>query len=337
MDRNTVATPGSQPPAAPTSPLPDSPIVAPAGVQPFPDPIEGVLTHKGFAILGGLPRVGKTTLVVQWIQAWRRGEPIFGHVTHAPTEIYYVALDRPWRQYEPFFAAVGLSDLPHYAVVDDHSFHIERFLNPLSAFSFILDRLKPAPGSLIIPDPLAPLLIRGNPNNSKDVAMSIYALRRAADPFDVSLLGPVHFHKPREQDGTERNIDRIAGSGAFSGYTDCQMYLMHQQPGEEHQVFGWNPPHAAPEEFKLLRGSEGWFQPYTTDDLTKQLTGRNEQSQLLYDLIPDGIPVKTKDLETVAISTLQISKATLYRLLKLLEDAGFITRVHGLVERRKTH
>jgi len=265
------------------------------------------------------------------------GEPIFDHPTTRPTEIAYLALDRSWQRYQELFVSFDLPDLKHYAFADDPAFPLAEFTrNPQKALGLCLDKLAPAPGALVFIDPVSPLCVQGNPNDARAVALSMHAFRRVARERLITLLCLVHFHKPKEDDKSMRGIDQIAGSGAFSGYSDVQMYLQHEQPGSGYQIFGWNPIAAPAEDFQLKRNEQGLFELYTgeseLDELLEPTIGRAGQ---VYDLIPEDTIVPTRELEVMVFVTLHLSRATLFRILRKLEAAGLIVRKHGSVTRRK--
>jgi DNA-binding MarR family transcriptional regulator len=106
---------------------------------------------------------------------------------------------------------------------------------------------------------------------------------------------------------------------------------------EPWHLFEWNPPHEAPQQFKLQRQDNGLFGMYNdvfTDTVTPEV--KPEALALLH-LIPEEGEISTTDLLERAAAELQISPATAYRYLQHLEEALRVERSHGKVRRRKVN
>lgn len=310
--------------------------------QPFLDPIPGVIPFGTVTIFAGAPGVGKTAILAEWCRRWRDGQTICGHPTNKPTAFYYIAADRQWASHAIWFNLAGFPEIPFYSLADDTSFDIRQLVHARHAhdhFLLCFNKLDPIPGSHVFVDPVAPLFIAGDPNRSRDVAVSMLKFSRLAADRKINITCTAHFAKqktdPKEQ--YTRPQDRIAGSGAFSGFSDTQIYLCDPNPPKQkYHLLGWNPRHAPAEEFHFTRGKDGLFVPYKgLVDESKDPT--KDRPTQVFALIPDTESgIEMSDLLDQAKEQLGISRATLNRDLDILMARGLIIRdAFGHYKRRK--
>lgn len=301
----------------------------------FPDPIPGIIPFGTLTIFAGAPAVGKTTMLVDWMRRWKDGRPIWGHPTHPPPGgFYYVAADRG-QTAEQFHAKVGFSEDVHfYSVVSadsgiDHTnFHKDAHGAQLLTSTIVA--MNPQPGSHLFIDPLAPLFITGNQNRSRDVAASLVGLSRIIEERQINITGVCHFAKQKanKNDRYTRPQDRISGSGAFSGFSDTQIFLVDPEPPHQpYYVLGWNPRHHKPEEFKCIR--DEWFEPYVGPDMVGMEDTDGEiitvsVAMQIFGLIlqagKTGIPSPV--LCSQCRAQFSLSKATFYRIIAKLKAEG---------------
>lgn len=259
----------SNPPIAP-------PEASSAAAGSFLDPIPNIIPFRTLTIFAGAPAVGKTTMLVEWIQRWLAGRTICGHSTNLPQHFYYVCADRGL-QSDKFYHMLGdefRDRCTFYSVVsrdsglDPDSFHNQNHGKDL--IKHVFAELNPQPGAHLIIDPLAPLFITGSQNNTRNVAASLIGLSRYIQDYQVNITGTWHFAKQKtdKADRYMRPQDRISGSGAVSGFSDTQIYLVDPEPAAkppiDYHLLGWNPRYAKPEEFRFTR--EEWFVPYVGMD-----------------------------------------------------------------------
>lgn len=253
--------------------------------QPFPDPIPGIIPFGTLTLFAGAPGVGKTAMLADWCARWRDGRTICGKATNRPTGFYYLAADRQWKSHQQWFDAVGFSDIIHYSIADDLLYDlakIQKSFNAIVCFEEAVRRLNPIPGSHLFVDPASPLFIAGDPNRARDVAASLLRFSRVAQQLQICITCTAHFGKqkgdPREQ--YVRPQDRIAGSGAFAGFSDTQIYLVDPLPPDQaYHILGWVPRHGPSEEFHFTRNDQGLFVPY-------QAYAEQEQTELILECVP---------------------------------------------------
>jgi hypothetical protein len=322
----------------------------------YPDPIPGIIPFGTLTIFAGAPSVGKTTLLLEWLRRWRDGRTICGYPTHPPTAFYYISADRGQTK-DYFYTKVGFSDDLHfYSVVSADSRlnvdDLQKEAHGKELFLHVMTELNPIPGSHVIIDPLAPLFISGNQNNSRAVAASLIRMSRMIEERQINITGTAHFAKQKtdKQDRYRRPQDRISGSGSFSGYSDTQMYLVDPEPPRQpYYLFGWNPRHHKPEEFKFTR--DEWFVPYVgpdsvgTDDspvaathISLPSTPESSTVARVHALILSHGPLSTHDLVVKADNDLHISRATTYRVVRALrEDRLIDVSDTGILQAKAPH
>lgn len=312
---------------------------AAAAPAPFPDPIDGILPFATLTLLGGAPGVGKSTLLAQWIAAWRDEQPICDRATHRPTGFYYLSSDRGGGSLRTWFDKAGITDDVHlYNLIDDPQFSLSKLQRPEDALDTLLEvvntKLDPPPGGHLFLDPLAPLWIRGDPNKARDVALSLTRLCRLCLERQVNITAPVHFAKQKGEgkDLYLRPQDRIAGSGAFAGFSDTQVYLCDPNPpAVPCHVLGWVPRHSAPEEFQLQRNKEtGLFEPY---ELYQEL-GLHAK---LLECVP-FTPIEARPLLDRMAEVGEMSIRTARRYLDKFVADGLVLKLrHGWYQRPAQH
>jgi hypothetical protein len=292
----------------------------------WPDPIPGLLPFGTLTIFAGAPGVGKTTMLLEWLRRWRDGRTICTHPTTGPTWVYYVCADRGLLR-EDFYALAGFSEqLSFYSVVSADSGlnvdDLQKSTHGKDLLRHVLTALQPIPGSHLIIDPISPLFISGSPNAQRDVAASLIRLSRTIEEYQINITGTAHFGKQKadKNDRYRRPQDRISGSGAFSGYSDTQIYLVDPEVKQPYYLLGWNPRYSKPEEHKFTR--EQWFVPYIGLDDVGVDPDRPTQ---IAELLPvDGL--RYTEWSDLAQHTFSISERTFERAFALLKDRGIILK-----------
>lgn len=325
-----VFQPHDLPPGSPDHPL----SIPPAA---FPDPIPGILPFGTVNVFAGAPGAGKTTMLAAWYRRWQLGKTICGHATNMPTGICYVAGDRGANAARLIFLQAGLTDLNFYSPIEDSSFDQDTLLNRHVALAIMrtaIEAVDPQPGNILTIDPAAPFYVPGSANDARPVAAMLWALHVIARELQITIIVIGHFHKqPSDPNARYRRPqDRISGSGAWSGFSDTQMYLIDPEPPhQDYHILGWVPRQSAPESFKFRREG-GLFVPHQSlEDVGVQMPVP-EPAYRLMALVPDeGIP--TVQLVATAESLLGMSRSASFRYLKELETLGVITRPHGWVRR----
>jgi hypothetical protein len=298
-----------------------------------------VLDFQTVNVFAGAPGAGKTTLTAEWLLRMYDGRTICGLPTGKPTAVYYLSTDRSGHSTKRLFATHNLPDdyLIYYNPIDDPQFDLRQLRNSqiaLDTLRWCVDRLNPQPGSLLCTDPAAPFFVPGSPNDPRAVAVLMTTLHVIARERQITILVYAHFGKQSADQSQRyrRPQDRIAGSLAWSGFSDAQMFLVEPEPPQQpYHIFGWNPRHSAPAEFKFERRGPV-FVPYRALEDVGAKIQIPANAAATFMLIPvQGIA--TADLWAAVGTTLGVHRATFFRYLDRLEELGAISRTHGYVKR----
>lgn len=312
-----------------------------SGAGPFPDPIPGVIDFRTVNILAGAPGVGKTTMFAEWCARWRDGRTICGLPTHAPTGLFYLSSDRGGHSTNKLLNHHQLLDnyTVYYNPLDDPSFDRRLLGNANVSLETLRWCLKQfatpiIPGSHLAIDPAAPFFVPGSQNEPRAVGRLLWELHIIARELQCTIFILAHFSK-QLADASQRYTrpqDRISGSGAWSGFSDTQIYMVDPEPpAQPYHLLGWNPRHAPPAQFKFVRDGQVFVPYHSLEDVGAKYAVP-ESARALFLLIPDaGCP--TSELESAATALLGISRASLFRYLKVLEAKGVIERPYGRIKR----
>jgi AAA domain-containing protein len=299
----------------------------------FPDPIPGIIPFGTVTLFAGASGSGKSTMLDEWMVRWRDGRPICGQMTNRPTALYLLTADRPWADdHEHWFRLLEWPEVPYYALAE-HALHatLRHQLAAHKLFVHCLDQLQPIPGSHVIVDPITPLFIAGNPNEQRPVAWTLLDMSRICVDRQINITCSAYFGKQKadKKDQYARPIDRIAGSGAFAGYSHCQVYITEPEPPEQpYYALGWKPRHGPEAEFSFVRNAQGLFVPFELyDELNKR--------EAIYHCVPESDATAQEILQRIKGKTgLSIPQGERY-LRELLRDSRIVKVRRGVYRRAK--
>ena len=311
----------------------DAPSFLAEPLAPIPIYLPGGQPH----LLSGPSGVGKTAFLAWWACALRDGLPIFGKPTNAMPWIGLISTDRRQADTNKWFKTAGFPDIPTYSAIDDYTgFNFFKLKGPQAALdklNYILDKMRVPQDALVMLDPIA-WVGGGDLNRYGNVFPAMGALSQLCVQRSITILGLAHTAKQKAdaKDAYQRSQDKILGSMALLGGSGTQMGLEGpDQTGVEGEYrFSWNPHHAPAENYMLSRDNRGLFVPMVDAEKTPF-------REDVYQCIPPDTYLSAKDL--LAVITLQkvdISRASLYRLLDQWLAAGLVERDHGKY-RRKLH
>lgn len=296
---------------------------------PLPDLIPKILMANTINLIAGASGVGKTAMTAEWLARFRDGRSICGKPTTMPAGgLGIVVCDRKWASHKQWFDLVGFGDIPHYSLCDDGGFNPEVLHNRVlldGVFEKAIKSLGLGRGALVVVDPIS-IFISGNLIDYRQTAVSLIKLERICSRLGVTVLGTAHMSKQKgKEDRYLRPQDRILGSTAFAGYTDTQMYLLSPDDLDtEYYGFGWIPHNAPSETFMFTRDSQGLFVPYEMPDKVQ------DQLHIYAMISEDPVGTRTKEILKACQDQINISKATFYRYLTEMKEAGKIEKIgHG--------
>lgn len=275
-------------------------------------------------ILNGASGSGKTTILMQALSKWERGEE-FPMMFDASSCAYLVA-DRSEEQALSFVKRLGLQKVEVYGFVGDPTFPMSLLKDAEALMKECFKKLK-RKFDLLILDPLMPFMRIRNSKDMTAVMESLIPLTRLARAMNITIVGVHHATKTRSDFTFLRPQDRISGSSAFQGYSCDQMTLIEGIERGEHYHMLSITSHFAPEEtYTLDRDCNGFFIPVPEEEL--------KLGKLRHVFKQKG-KVSSKDLISFA-ENLGISKSTLYRELKKLRVDGSLSKEkHGMYVMQK--
>jgi RecA-family ATPase len=189
--------------------------------------IQAIMPTREVHLLAGPSGSGKTTLAVQMIQNYLVGAPLWGRETF-PRGLVYLSCDRS-------LASVSRALARHSLSPADFPVQIERTIpaagNQTRLYSLLLWCQANHPGArFIVIDGFASLVPDSKIADYGTVAAFLKQAQFLCEQWDLTILGLVHATKVRETDRIPNPRQRILGSVAWAGYSDCVIVLDPEDP-----------------------------------------------------------------------------------------------------------
>lgn len=307
--------------------------------------------------MSGATGVGKTALVATWVRRLLDGKGLFRiPLEQSPTEIAILITDRHREGTKYWLERAGvLKDVRLYCLQNDPTTkwslakkpdkHLEFFKDAVGKFGEL------PPGTLLIVDPIS-IFLGGKLHDYSHTAATIGPLNQYVAQQGWTVLGNHHVAKT-SQDPKDRKLrpqDRILGSTAITGYTYTAFYLVGPEelstnplrPADHYEI-GY-VAHAHPsDKYKFKRDESGLFvssdprlrKPGTPAPVLRMDPVTAEAELKFLALIPNYRTVKMAALAKIAKERMDISRATAYRYIRRLVDAGSVTaELDGEYKRR---
>lgn len=238
--------------------------------------VEGYLALGQVHMLAGSSGAGKTSFVAFMLKRILEGQPLFGHKTHRPPFIGYMAGDRTLEDALGCFEAAGVdcSKISLYGLIDDESEGVDADIaligtekGRFNLFWRVLlhwfgERNAP-PGSLLIVDGLVAMLGIDTSSRSlgKEIVRSFVEFCKLCRRKQWTVILIHQGVKQRADSGTRyrRPQDRISGSMFLEAGTSTQMHISQPEDQQKHHEFFWGPHRMPPETHLLRRGEHGEF------------------------------------------------------------------------------
>lgn len=176
--------------------------------------IKGLLP-QGVCIMGGLPKIGKSWLVLDWVDKVAKGESIWGMETTQGTTLYLCLEDTLQRvQHRLYCMSEEATPNAYYAttagtLADNLTEQITSFL------------LSHSDTVLIVVDTFQ--MVRGNSNEPSYGGdyQEVQKLKRIADEYRITILLIHHLRKQGDHDP----LNRLSGTTGISGAVDAVFVL----------------------------------------------------------------------------------------------------------------
>lgn len=207
-------------------------------------------------IAQGASGSGKTTILMQAIQAWQLRQQF--PIEFDTRGVAYVVADRNEKQVKDLANRLGLN-IEIYSFVGDFKLSIHMLDDPDALLTHCMSQFK-KPYDLLVLDPLMPFMKSSN-LDYRGVMKSLIPFSRMATKRNLAILGVCHSTKTRTDFKFARVQDRISGSSAFSAYSDTQIALVEGiELGEPTSLLEITS-HTAPRvSYRLIRNEQGFFE-----------------------------------------------------------------------------
>jgi replicative DNA helicase len=294
-----------------------------------PGPVAGgIVVRRGLTVVGGGPKLGKTTLMQNMVLQRSRGRPWLGFPTRpGVTLVVQFELPDAELQKRTRLMLKDEEDAPPTGAVyflSDRRIKLDR-PEGIAILRPHLERLRP---DLLVVDPLARAMT-GDENSAKDMGAVITALDLLIQDFELSILLVHHTSKPNP-DGREGG-HRLRGSSALFAAADSVLLLDRSEGGFR---LTFELRHGkAPEPMGLERTESLWFAPAGPPEDLLAVAGTVRLRPLTWGQFVAAIKVD----EGVSKATAErlIQRALKARLIAKNNDGHYIatlTHPHGMPE-----
>lgn len=206
--------------------------------MPTIDPVPGLFPGGGrIHLLGGSNYAGKSTIMAQLCDSLLRGVDFFGFpvTKFSPENLHVVFCDRIEDDNMEWLDKLTIK--PSVLSLVDDKIYIEKIkkndfsdrFNPVSGyeqFKWIVEKIKPAPGSFIILDVFSNVFIGRDIQNNGETRANMIAIANHCKYLNVSILGTCYGVKIQSDKASRyaRLIDRIIGGASFRGSASTISY-----------------------------------------------------------------------------------------------------------------
>jgi hypothetical protein len=284
----------------------------------------GVLPQHGLGVLGGPPKVGKSSAVLNAVLRRTTGQPWLGFPT-APGRTLYVQAEIPERELQTRLRLM-LQDLgdtlptDRLFTVTHRGLRLDRS-EGLRECRRLVQEARP---DWLVIDPLA-RFFSGDENSAREVGRLVAALDDLIESYRIAVELVHHTGKPSKDDGREGG-QRLRGSSALFAAADTVLVLDKADAGLFRLSFELR--HGKEPEPMLLR---------RTDTLWLELAGPALELLEVAALV-DPIRLRYRDLVKAIRQDRDVSDATAERLVQRATKAGAIARDgDGLYHRTLTN
>lgn len=268
----------------------------------------GILIHRGLAVLGGPPKLGKSSIVKNFTLRRSIGAPWLGFATTAGCTLYLQAeIPEPQLQKRLGLMLMDVGTAPAAGTLyflTDRTMKLDR-PEDVARLRAHIERLRP---DLLVIDPLARFMV-GDENGTKDMGAFIAVLDSLIQDYDLAVLVVHHTGKPGLE-GREGG-HRLRGSSALFAAADSVLMLDRADDGFK---LSFELRHGRePSPLYLTRSDTLWFTP----------TGPPDELLAVASLVATG-PLRWGHLIQAVVDSLGTKKRTAERLVERAKKANLV-------------
>lgn len=284
-----------------------------------PTPIvETIFPGQRLHLIGGASGAGKTTWMMQFLESWRRGEPIYGNKSN-PSEFIFLSYDRAEDDFEETCERMKIDPATYNFVAPKKSDFRMEFLNMLGKLS----KANPA-ARLLVVEGLSVKTPMGKINDPCVVGPWLREIGDACKEYELTILGSLHTAKTKEKDGYRAPRAKLSGCAAWAGFASTVIVLEEQGADTENSRRTlFILPRNAPKQVKTLDFKDGRMY-----EIVKTRSVRERIIAWLETGAPDEFSAQLCSL------AIDAAPASIYTELPIIEKTGLIRKVsHGVYAR----
>jgi len=196
-----------------------------------PTPIvDTIFPGQRVHLIGGASGAGKTTWLMQMIEDWRQEKPIYGFPSH-PVPFVYLSYDRDTDDF---------IDTCDRLKIDPNTYN---FVSPIEKdfdlpLLMMLEKLHKAnpETKLYIVEGIASQTPDGKINDQRIVGRWLRQLQAFCKRYGVTIIGVLHAAKTKERDRYKEPRARIAGCGAWAGYSSTVVIIEEESADTDSSI-----------------------------------------------------------------------------------------------------
>jgi hypothetical protein len=268
----------------------------------------GILTRRALAIGGGDPKLGKSSLITNFVLRRAVGAPWLGFQTTAGrTLVVQAEIPEPELQKRLGLMLKDVDEVPPAGAIyflTDRSIKLDR-PEGLARLRQHIERIRP---DLLVIDPLARFMV-GDESGTKDMGILIAALDLLIQDYDLAIVVIHHTGKP----GPDGRVGghRLRGSSALFAAADSVFMLDRADDGFKLSFELRHGKEPAP--LYLTRSDTLWFTP----------AGPPKELLAVAALVKSG-PLRWGDFVQAIVDALGSKKRTAERLLDRAKKAKLV-------------
>lgn len=192
--------------------------------------IETLFPGRRVHLIGGASGAGKTTWLMQTLESWRKGEFIHGYRSH-PVPFIFLSYDRDDDDFIDTCERLKIDPSTYHF----HSPHGKDFDIPLIDYLHALQSAHPETRLYII-EGIAMMTPAGKINDQRVVGSWLRKLQDFCKSSDCTIIGVLHSAKTKERDRYKEPRARIAGCGAWAGYSSTVVIIEERDSDSTSEI-----------------------------------------------------------------------------------------------------
>ena len=181
-------------------------------------------------LIAGASGSGKTTWLMQLIEIWRKGDPVYGFASH-PVPFVYLSYDRDIDDFEDTCERLKIEPSTYHFISPEGADMAVPLVNMMTRIQTAHPETR-----LYIVEGLASQTPDGKINDQKIVGRWLREIQAFCKRYGVTVIGVVHTAKTKERDRYREPRAKIAGCAAWGGYSSTVITLEEKDAASESEL-----------------------------------------------------------------------------------------------------